>query len=273
MPLAKTACLKTIALRTLKDATAGAATRLVALRAAKPYLDATDYEHRLRQLAETARGKVLRLLLLELTEIDAATRADELAKQKRAEIDRVLADAERELALADPATVKSPMIQEDPNASPVEHAEPILGTPAVSLPDPDNGVLTTPVVAEGELAEQRADMLKRGRDLAEKVLHQTDRCYRAVFNKQESARLDALQEQWRVFECEALAAGVDVTKEFADKLPWLRRFPVKVDLSRLRRTMKRECPSCEEQARGLCRKGSKVYPGKTDHWRRTRFGR
>jgi hypothetical protein len=48
--LAKTASLKTIALRALKDPKTGAATRLVALRAAKPYLDVEDYQHRLRQL-------------------------------------------------------------------------------------------------------------------------------------------------------------------------------------------------------------------------------
>src|SRR5258708_33070456 len=108
MLLAKTASLKTIALRALKDPKTGAATRLVALRAAKPYLDRADYEHRLRQLAETARGKVLRLLLVALTEIDAATRADAVAKQNRAEVERGLAEADRDRALAPPAMPENP---------------------------------------------------------------------------------------------------------------------------------------------------------------------
>jgi hypothetical protein len=173
----------------------------------------------------------LRLLLVELTEIDAAERA---AKQKRAEIDRVLANAERELA--DPAPAK-PRIQEDPNAQPgVVPEQPLEPQPTVSDVAID-GLSSAPVVAEGDLEEQRADVLRRGHELAEKVLHQTDRCYRAVFNKEESARLDALQEKWRVFEIEALAAGIDVQKEFADKLAWLRRCPVKIDLARVRKTL------------------------------------
>jgi len=234
--LAKTASLKTIALRTLKDPKTGAATGLVALRAAKPYLDAVDYEHRLRHLAETARGKVLRLLLLELTEIDTASRADQVAKQKRIEIDRILADAAQELAVADPATAKPPTVQEDPNAKSGVIPEQPLEQPTVPVVAVD-GVSSAPVPTASELEEQRAEVLKRGRELAEIVLHQTDRCYRALNNKQEAARLDSLQEKWRVFEVEALTAGVDLQREFGDKLPWLRRCPVKIDLARLRKTM------------------------------------
>jgi hypothetical protein len=228
--MARPLSTRALALRALRDPGNGAATRYQALLTIRPHVSPTEFDKLLRQfIAATPRGKQLRLAMALLSEIETGQRTQaEADARQRAEIDAVLRQCEVELAASKPGTL---------NVNPVQHTEPILGTPAVSLPDPDNGVLTTPVVAEGELAEQRADVLKRGCELAEKVLHQTDRCYRAVFNKQESARLDALQEKWRVFEIEALAVGIDVRKEFADKLPWLRRFPVKVDLSRLRRTM------------------------------------
>jgi hypothetical protein len=250
--MARPLSTKSLTTRVLNDATSGPATKYAALIAAKPHLTFEEYGRHLRQLAAVARAKVLRLCLLALAEHESAERtmAEGKAKaeadaKKRAEIDAVLRECEAELAGSEPGNL---------NANPVEHTEPTLGTPAASLPDPDNGVLSANAPAATgvtpcngcELEEQRADVLKRGRELAEKVLHQTDRCYRAVFNKQEAAQLDSLQEKWRVFECEALAVGIDVSKEFADKLPWLRRVPSRITDERAYR-IKRRTLSIDEQ--------------------------
>ncbi len=243
--MAKTASLKTIALRALKDPKTGAATRLVALRAAKPYLDAEDYEHRLRQLAEMARGKVLRLLLVELTEIDVASRADTAAKEKRAEIDRVLAEAARELALADSATDKPPTIQEDPNAKPIVVPEQFL-EPHPALPTaPQNGVLSAGATAK-ELEEERVAALKRGRELATAIGVQLERCYLVPFNQQEAEKLDRLQAAFVAWEKQTHVQfpEIDTRKQFPDAR--LRPAPSRITDERSYR-IKRRTMTWEEQ--------------------------
>lgn len=245
--MAKTASLKTIALRALKDAKTGAATRLVALRAAKPYLDTADYELRLRRLAESARGKVLRLLLVELTEIDVASRADTAAKAKRAEIDRVLAEAAQELALADAATAKPPMIQEDPNAKPsVVPEQPLEPHPAVPTVPPD-GVLSAGETAR-ELEQQRDAALKRGHELAATILAQLDRCYLVPFNRQEAEKLDRKQATFAAWEKEAQIRfpEINTSMEFPDTR--LRPAPSRITDERAYRLKRRTLSVAEQVA-------------------------
>ncbi len=215
--MAKTASLKTIALRALKDPKSGAATRLVALRAAKPYLDALDYEQRLRQLADTSRSKVLRLLLAELTEIDAARRArsaqDESAKEQRTEVDEILRQCEAELAAEDgqgrnaeapkstPAIVeRSPLLEPQPTA------------PAV----PQDGVLSVPVNGTDD---ERAEGLKRGHDLAAAILMQLEIMSHAPLNWHAGQKkLEQLQGDFLSWE-RAMRIDypdMDTQKEFPD---------------------------------------------------------
>jgi hypothetical protein len=82
-------------------------------------------------------------------------------------------------------------------------------------------------------AEQAA-VLDAGRKLAETILHQWQRLWRAPFNQQEQARLDALQAAWVNYEREAAAHGIAVEEEFDTRLlrPPLQRVP---DLARMRR--------------------------------------
>ena len=245
--MAKTASLKTIALRTLKDPKTGAATRLVALRAAKPYLDVEDYEHRLRQLAETARGKVLRLLLVELTEIGAASRADTAAKEKRAEVDRILAEVAQELALPDATLAKPPTVQEDPNAKPSVVPKELLEPHPVLPTVPQAGVLSAAETAR-ERDQQREAALKRGRELATTILAQLERNYRAPFNFEEGLKLDNLQAAFVAWERETRIRypEIDTLKEFPDTR--LRPAPSRITDERSYRIKRRTMTFDEQRA-------------------------
>lgn len=246
--MAKTASLKTIALRALKDPKTGAATRLVALRAAKPYLDATDYEHRLRQLAETARGRLLRLLLVELTEIDSASRADEAAKQKRAEVDRILADAARELDLPDPPATAKPAIVGVPRVMSSVVTERAL-EPQPTLSDvPVHGPSSAPAPTASELEEQRAQVLKRGRELAVVILTQLERNYFAPYNFEEGRKLDNLRAAFVAWEKQASIQFPDINtqEEFPDAR--LRPVPTRIVDERTYRVQRRTMTVDEQLA-------------------------
>lgn len=228
--MAKTASLKTIALRALKDPKSGAATRLVALRAAKPYLEPLDYEQRLRQLADTARAKVLRVLLVELTEIDAERRAravqDESAKQQRTEVDEILRQCEAELAAEvgqaiDAGAPKSTLA----NAVPSPSLEPQPTAPAV----PPDGISSASVPPTGGTDDERAKVLKRGHELASMILAQLGIMSNAPLNWHAGQkRLEHLQADFLAWERAAHVEypDMDTHKEFSD--PQLRPLPSKI---------------------------------------------
>lgn len=249
--MAKTASLKTIALRALKDPKTGAATRLVALRAAKPYLDTADYEQRLRQLADTARGKVLRLLLVELTEIDAASRARSVqheAAKRRADVDAILAEAARELGLPpDPATAIAKPIQEDPNPTATVVTEQVL-EPPVSLSLPVDGPSSAPVPATSELEEQRAQVMKRGRELAAVILAQLERNYRAPYNREEGLKLDNLQAAFVTWEKQTRIQFPDINTQEAFPDSRLRPPPTRIVDERSYRIQRRTLTIDEQLA-------------------------
>ncbi len=203
---------KTLAVRTLNDATPGAATKYAALIAARPHLTFEEYGRHLRQLAAVARAKVLRLCLLALAEHEAAERtmAAENAKaagdaKRRAEIDRILAEAAQEL---EPKP-------EDPNANPSAVPEQCL-EPQAPVPDVAvDGASSAPPAAT---AEQRAAALERGHELATSVRAQLDRCYLVPFNREEAEKLDRLQAAFAAWEKEARIRfpEIDTLKEFPD---------------------------------------------------------
>jgi len=228
--LAKTASLKTIALRALKDPKSGAATRLVALRAAKPYLEAQDYEQRLRQLADTSRSKVLRLLLVELTEIDAARRArsaqDESAKQ-RTEVDEILRQCEAELAAKEGQARNAEAPKSTPaNAPPTPSLEPQPTAPVV----PPHGVSSpSAVLLTGGTDDERAKVLKRGHELAAAILVQLEIMSHAPLNWHAGQkRLEQLHADFLAWEhaMHVDYPDIDTRKEFPDAQ--LRPAPPKI---------------------------------------------
>src|SRR5258707_128429 len=96
-----------LSLRVLRDPGNGAATRYQALLTIRAHVSLKEFETLLRQfIAATPRGKQLRLAMGLLAEIESGERTKANAEaKKRAEVDRILADAERELA-ANPPTVQ-----------------------------------------------------------------------------------------------------------------------------------------------------------------------
>lgn len=272
--MAKTASLKTIALRALKNPKSGAATKLVALRAAKPYLEPLDYEQRLRQLADIARTKVLRLLLVELTEIDAARRA---RSAQRTEVDEILRQCEAELAAEERGAPKSTPANAAPTPSleprPASPSIPITefrarhrnnrpDQPAVHAPAEDAPVasetvskqLDDPAMGTGEGAGAREALLAEGRKLSARVIFQYERWCRAPLNAEESARLRGLQKQFAEWEhtAKARCPGLNTQKEFPDTR--LRPYERKVAVDDLARTMRTPSPwQAHLQSIGLAR--------------------
>jgi hypothetical protein len=234
---------KTLALRTLNDVTSGSATKYAALVAARPHLTFEEYGRHLRQLAAVTRAKVLRLCLLALAEHEAAerTKAAENAKaaadaKRRAEIDRVLADAERELEAK----------AEDPNAKPNAVPEQLL-EPQATVPDvPVDGPSSEPVPTARELEEQRAAALTRGRDLAASIREQLDRCYLVPFNREEAEKLDRLQGAFVAWEKQTRIQfpEIDTLKECPDSR--LRPAPSRITDERSYR-IKRRTLTVDEQ--------------------------
>ncbi len=76
--------------------------------------------------------------------------------------------------------------------------------------------------------ETKEQLLAKGRELAVSIETQTQRCTRALENREEYRRLETLQTKWQAFEQEAIAAGINIEKEFGDKLATLRPHVLKV---------------------------------------------
>ncbi len=163
------------------------------------------------------------------------SRPDE--ETKRREIDRILAEAAKELGIdLDDAVGPEPL---------PESAEPIaIGSPAA----PDEILSDTITHTQSEqptvrltdspeaLSDTRQELLTQGRALAAAVLVQYERFTRCPHNLQESQRLEYLQGQFLKWEREAQmkVPGIDFS-EFAN--PRLRPAPPKVDFSRLDRQL------------------------------------
>lgn len=88
-------------------------------------------------------------------------------------------------------------------------------------------------------AKTKEQLLQDGRDLAASIEIQIKRCTVALDNREESRRLEQLQTKWQAWEQQAVAAGIDMEKEFGkQKLELLR--PVAVNMNpfpRQRRTL------------------------------------
>jgi hypothetical protein len=91
-------------------------------------------------------------------------------------------------------------------------------------------------VSEAKTTEQ---LLQNGRELAALIETQTERCTHALQNREEFRRLEQLQTKWQAWEQQAVAAGIDMEKEFGkQKLELLRPVAVKVSpFPRQRRTL------------------------------------
>jgi hypothetical protein len=250
--MARPLSTKGLTLRVLNDATSGPATKYAALQAARPHLSFEEYGKHLRQLAAVARAKVLRLCLLALAEHESGerTQAAENAKaeadaKRREEIDRILADAARELALPD---AKPPTIQGVPNAKSSVIPDRALEPHPVPLRDPQHGVLSAPVPAIRELEEQRAAALKRGRELAATILAQLERNYRAPYNFEEGIKLDNLQAAFVAWERETRDhfPEIDTATEFPDSR--LRPVPSRITNERSYRIKRRTLTFDEQRA-------------------------
>ena len=216
-------------------------------------------ESLLRRLAANSK-KSSKVRLEALRELLSITQAKD--KPTREEIDRVLRECAVELGMSlDPntptITIAKPGV---PNPTPSVVTERALELQPVAPSVPENGVPCEAIAStDGRISDghapardpkqqSRDDLLAQGRKLEAIVLAQTDRCYRAPHNKQEAARLDALKAKWLSFEREALAAGIDVKKEFGDKLPWLRPVPSRIVDERSYRVQRRTLTIDEQLA-------------------------
>jgi len=162
--MARTPSTKTLALRTLNDANAGSATRWAALEALKPHISVDEYALRLRQLAASARAKVLRLCLLRLAELEKEERAKaaKVEAEKQSEQEAALDARIRELltspkpggskTIPEPATTKPEQVPSAVASVPVNEVSP--AQPASS----ENGKqapFTKPVLAIARPAPRR----------------------------------------------------------------------------------------------------------------------
>jgi hypothetical protein len=73
------------------------------------------------------------------------------------------------------------------------------------------------------------EVLKEGLALAALIEKQIQRCSFALENRQEFRRLEQLQAKWQAWELQANEAGIDLVKEFGEKLKIVRPIVLKVN--------------------------------------------